>query len=265
MEDEFLTYLRERVDDRLISSFENVDLLLWGIRDSGDVRLLGLTLTIGVSGLATMEAGELDLLARKVDFVSQPALLLSQRSRSTFFTILYSLSGESLFRVAEPKRPLSLSGSLKILENDMPSVIQSYFGTNAGSSGTAKPVNKSTSDWFHIWTRANLPTEYVKANIDGLLLTADEDPTILLETKRSFTKPRVWKPYSEDGRNYYLQNVLAKRAGIRFWTIYHEKGVTVKDDSEISLFVITDVALESESWITYQRSDTKASEVLGMI
>jgi len=45
MDDEFLAYLKSKIGERLIISFDNTDLLLWGVRDSGIVKLLGLILS----------------------------------------------------------------------------------------------------------------------------------------------------------------------------------------------------------------------------
>jgi hypothetical protein len=265
LDDEFLIYLKGKIGKRLIVSFENIDLLLWGNRYSGNVRLLGLTLAIGINDLEAVTENKLDQLADKANIIMRKALSLSQRSKIPFFVILYSLSGGSLFRVTDPRNPLNLSQSFEVEENKMPATIEGFFNTNLVSTGTAKPVNKSTSDWFHDWTRVNLPTEYVKANIDGLVLTQEGKPAILMETKRSFAKPTNWQPYQADSRNYYLQDQLAKKTGLRFWTIYHEKGIPVKDNSDVVLFIVIDVALGKENWISCHRFDTNALKVAEML
>jgi hypothetical protein len=265
MDDEFLTYLQAKVGERLISSFESIDLLLWGMRRTNDVNVLGLTLAVGVGKLAGITSDGLNELAKKSDVVLRKALLLAQRSGIPLFTVFYSLSGESLFRITETREPLNFSASMVVEENQMPGAIQSRFGTKSARVGTTKEVNKSTSDWFHVWARANLPTEYVKANVDGLVLTDIGGPSVLLETKRSFVRPASWNPYPQDSRNYYLQNALSKKTGMAFWTVYHKKGITVEDNSEVSLFVILDVNLSSGNWISYRRYDISASEVVNML
>jgi hypothetical protein len=264
VDDEFLIYLKGKIGKRLIVSFENIDLLLWGVRDSGSVRLLGLTLAIGINDLEAV-ANKLDQLANKADNIMKIALSLSRSSNAAFFIILYSLSGGSLFRVTNPKDPLNLSKSFEVEEDKMPETIEGFFDTNLGSIGTAKPVNKSTSDWFHVWTRANLPTDYVKANIDGLVLTEEGKPAILLETKRSFVESSIWRPYQADSRNYYLQDLLAKKTGLNFWTIYHRKGIPVSDASDVALFIVFDIALNKREWISCRQFNIKAAEVVKML
>lgn len=261
MDDEFLVYLKRKIGERLIISFDNTDLLLWGVRDSGIVRLLGLTLAIGIDNLAA-GTSKLNQLAFKINNIANIALSLSQRSKSAFFIVLYSLSGSSVFRVTSPNDPLNLPNSTEVEENDMPMIIESFFGTALGSPGTKKPVNKSTSDWFHVWTRENLPTIYVKANIDGLILTKEGKPAILLETKRSFYETSNWEPYKDDSRNYYLQSSIAKKAGLNFWTIYHKKGIQVTDSSEVALFIISEIQLDKPNWISHERFNIAAVEVV---
>ena len=265
LDDEFLIYLKDKIGDRLIVSFENIDLLLWGVRDSGSVRLLGLTLAMGIEKPEAVTKQELERLTNKAENIMQVALSVSKSSDAAFFIVLYPLLGGSSFRVTDLANPLSLEQSFVVEEDKMPSLVEGFFNTKLRSSGTAKQVNKSTSDWFHDWTRANLPTEYVKANIDGLVLNDEGKPTILLETKRSFFKPSVWEPYQADSRNYYLQGLLAKSTNLSFWTVYHEKGVSVKDVSDIALFIILDVALDKKDWINYRRFDTSAAEIVKML
>jgi hypothetical protein len=265
LDDEFLIYLKEKIGNRLLVSYENIDLLLWGVRDSGSVKLLGLTLAIGVEKPETVTKHELRQLSEKADTIMRVTSSLSKNNDLTFFIVLYPLLGGPSFKVTDPANPLSLEQSFVVEEYKMPNLFAGFFKTKLRSSGTAKRVNKSTSDWFHDWTRANLPTEYVKANIDGLVLNEKGKPTILLETKRSFFKPSLWEPYQADSRNYYLQGLLARITNLSFWTVYHEKGVSVKDDSDIALFIILAVAPDKKDWINYRRFDISATEVLKML
>jgi len=191
------------------------------------------------------------------------ASLLSHRSKSTFFVILYPLSGSSPFIVTDPSDPHDWSKGFEVQEADMPHLVEDFFKTSLGNKGTAKPVNRATSDWFHDWARANLPKEYVRANIDGLIVSKRQKPSILLETKRSFYLPYSWNPWQADSRNYYLQNLLARMTDLNFWTVYHKKGVTIHDDTAVALFQISEVSLEAEhKWINYNRLNTTAFEVL---
>ena len=262
MEDEFLVFLKGKINDRLVMSFDNTDLLLWGTRENSSVRLLGLTLAVGVRDPRTAKSNPHSLDDR-LGSVMKLASLLSHRSNSTFFVVLYPISGEYPFVATDPKDPHDWSKSFEVQEAEMPELVESFFKTSFGNRGTAKPVNKSTSDWFHVWTRANLPKEYVKANVDGLIKDKEGMPRILLETKRSSASAYSWSPYKDDSRNYYLQQLLAKLSDLSFWTVYHVKGVTVDDNTAVALFQVSDVSLKTgDTWITYDRLNTKASEVI---
>jgi hypothetical protein len=261
-EDEFLFYMKSKIDDHLVMSFDNTDLLLWGTRENSSVRLLRLTLTVGVKN-PRIAIDNPHCLDDRLGKVMKVASLLSHRSKSTFFVILYPVSGGHRFVVTDPTDPHNWSKSFEVQETEMPQLVESSFKTNLGNKGTAKAVNKTTSDWFHDWARANLPKEYVRANVDGLITNKTQEPRILLETKRSFYLPFSWSPWQADSRNYYLQHILATVSGLSFWTIYHRKGVTVDDDTKVALFEISEVSLKTEhNWITYDRLNTSACEIL---
>jgi hypothetical protein len=262
LEDEFLVYMKDKINDRLLMSFNNTDLLLWGTRENSSVKLLGLTLTVGVRDVRTIKS-KLEDLEDRLSNVMKVASLLSHSSDSIFFVILYSLSGGSSFRVTDPNDPQNLSKSFEVEETKMPHLIEGSFKTSLGDRGTAKAVNKSTSDWFHDWARANLPREYVRTNIDGLLLDKRQTPIILLETKRSFYEPYSWNPWQADSRNYYLQHLLATKSDLSFWTVYHRKGEKIGDTSQVALLMISKVSLKMENnWITFHRFNTNTSKVL---
>lgn len=147
-EDEFLVYMRSKIDDHLVMSFDNTDLLLWGTRKNSGVRLLGLTLTVGVKNpRITMDNPHCldDRLGKVMKVVS----LLSHRSKSTFFVILYPVSGGYPFVVTDPTDPINWSKSFEVQETRMSQLVESFFKTSLGNKGTAKAVNKTTSDWFH--------------------------------------------------------------------------------------------------------------------
>ena len=264
MDDEFLVYLKAKIKDRLIISFNNTDLLLWGARRNNEVKLLGLTLNIGTRNFRTVKRKFADP-ENQITHVMKIAHSLSDTSNSIFFAIVYSLSGDDYFVVTDPSNPLNWEKSFEVEEVKMPSLIQTFFKTKLKTVGTAKAVNKATSDWFHVWARANLPREYVRVNIDGLILDKGQRPSVLLETKRSFYSADSWKPWHADARNYYLQNLLATKSGLKFWTVYHKKGISVNDKTRIALFIISKVSLDAAKWITYRRIDTNACKVFKQV
>jgi len=261
-EDESLIYLRSKVQEDLIASFDNTDILVWGTRQNEDVKLLGLTINIGVRRLPDSghRAGPRTTKAMQI------AHLLSQMSHSAFFAIIYPLLNNDSFKVTSPKDPLNWSKSSIVKEAEMPKLIQQFFTTDLHVAGTAKPVNKGISDWFHKWARANLPREYVRTNIDGLLLDNKGKPKILLETKRSSIALDSWQPWQDDARNYYLQHLLATKVGLNFWTLYHIKGEEVRDQTEVVLFEISDVFLDGRrNWIILRRTKTKVIDLIRKI
>lgn len=261
MEDEFLFYLENKLADLLIASFDNVDVLAWGVRSDKDVELLGVTVNIGVRHLQDVDHATDKRILR----VIQSAYLLSQKSRSALFTIVYPRFGDDCFKVTNPDDPLNWFRSIVVRETEMPNLIQKFFGTNLNTAGTVKPVNKATSDWFHVWARINLPREYVRTNIDGLWLDNKRRPRILLETKRSSYTLDSWDPrmWQQDSRNYCLQHHLANRAGLKFWTVYHIKGEDVREQTHVTLFEVFDVFLDGRSdWICFRRTKTTAEDLL---
>jgi len=222
-EDELLLYLKNKIRDYFIASFDNTDLLVWGSRKNESVRLLGVTINIGVKHLRDTGYAKDERVAKAM----QVAHLLSQKSQSVFFAIVYPGEGIDGFKVTSPDDPLNWSKSFIVKEAEMPKLIQQFFNTDLCTVGTTKPVNRSTSDWFHVWARVNLPREYIRTNIDGLLLDNKGRPRILLETKRSFSTLDSWQPYKEDARNYYLQHLLATKVGLKLWTLYQPAPVPV--------------------------------------
>ena len=262
MKDEFLFYLNEEIGSRLIISFDNTDLLVWGSRRKNTVKLDGLTLNIGVKDLQRLDQVVAD---NRIEKAMKVASSLSHSSQSAFFAIVYAQLGADAFKVTDPKDPMNWADSLTVREAEMPELIQRFLKTGFPSRGTAKPVNRQTSDWFHVWARANLPREYVRVNIDGLVLDRKGNPRILLETKRSFYDVDSWEPWRNDARNYYLQHLLATKAGLEFWTVYHVKGKAVNNKTKVAVFTISNVSLDGGKWITFRRVTAAASDVAEMM
>lgn len=260
MSEEFLDYLSAKIGPKLISSFQHTDLLLWGARSDSSVKLLGVTLNVGVTNDAS-----LDLTVRqnkRIITCAKIAFSLSKQSGLAFFLIGYPISGGTWFHVTSPLDPLNTGKPLVVRESSLPKTIQENFNTSFGTSGTNKAVNKSTSDWFQVWARENLPREYVRLNIDGLIVDSNNEPKILLETKRSYISVDNWEPWENDSRNYCLQDKFCKKNDLNFLTIYHIKGISVVDNSRVGLFSISNVCLESYPWIEYDKSVVAAFQAV---
>ena len=100
MDDEFVTYLKGKLSEGIIASFDNIDLLLWGARDRNSVKLLGLTLTVGLANLNWI-ANKIILLEKKISRIMLIASELSQKCRIKFVVIFYSLSDEPFFLITD--------------------------------------------------------------------------------------------------------------------------------------------------------------------
>ncbi len=252
--------MSQKIGNRLISSFNHNDLLLWGARSGSIVEPLGLTLNIGIRH----EPWAKKLSDKRTQATIQIASTLSHNVGYCFFVILYPTTGNKpYFLVTSPNDQLKSLEPAKVKQNEVVNLIQMYFNTNFRTRGTGKPVNRATSDFFHDWARENIPFEYVRVNLDGLILDNDFLPTIILETKRSFYDLDAWKPYRNDARNYYLEYILAREAGLDFWTIYHIKNKPIYDDSDVARFRIHRVWLNRwEKWINYSLLITSAEKVV---
>lgn len=111
---------------------------------------------------------------------------------------------------------------------------------NAGSSaGTFKPENSRLGDPYHLWSRANLPGEIIKFDIDGMFYDKDAE-RVILEIKRSgMVSLENWKPYPNDEANYRLLFNVARGVGSEMWVIHH-LGIreVLSDDEKVQIYRI---------------------------
>lgn len=67
-----------------------------------------------------------------------------------------------------------------------------------GKSQNLKPLNKSFTDFFHMWARSNM--KGFQNDIDSFLSTSKG--TYMLELKRPKESVSTWRPYKADTHNY---------------------------------------------------------------
>ena len=154
--DNLLRYLHNYFHDRLAVSGETGDLLIWGERINNGVRLLGLSFNISVAARTTQGHGDL-LLSCGRDIASKINLPMMH--------IVYPPDLH-----ANPAATLLLNGE-RVGKKDAQRMIQTALGTRQTILGTTKDVNRRTNDVFQDWARENLPRDYVRNDIDALLLS----------------------------------------------------------------------------------------------
>lgn len=128
-----------------------------------------------------------------------------------------------------------------------------------------KEVNRYTSNEFHDWQRANLPSRFVLQDIDTWALVwadsqTNSEPFAVIELKRSFYASEKWTPFKADAPNYMALFKLAKKAGLPLWIIYFKKDEVITDKSLLHIFNIKDVNSAASPWMRYDEQLITAKE-----
>jgi hypothetical protein len=228
--DNLLKYLSDHFGDRLAVSGVSGDLLVWGERIYNGVKLLGLS--FNTSTIAQSTAGHGNLLLASGTF-------MAQRMNVPFIRIEYPPdldTNPNSILIIDGQQVKRVMGAAKI---------QALLGTRYTVAGTSKAVNRSTSDPFHVWAREALPQNYVRTDVDAIVHSQKLMSALLIEVKRSPSKTvREWEPYTADARNYYISDLLAKRARLKFVTLNHPyTTVSVTDEKMVGVYDIQTVTL----------------------
>jgi hypothetical protein len=193
---------------------------------------------------------------------------LCSLTKTTFFVILpleqVDNNASLEFKVVENDRVHSFDphhGRI-IQESEFSRFIQESFHTELVSVGTKKAVNRRTSDLFREWARTNVPTEYVRIDIDGMLLAPSRELVAIIEVKRTNISLETWEPCAQDSRDYFIKHQLAKRAGLRFWTLHHLGATAIQDETKVAAFHVTRVDLGASKWIYYGKKTMTARQLL---
>jgi len=249
--DNLLSYLSGHFGDRLVVSGVSGDLLVWGERDFNGVKLLGLSFNTPTTAQSTTGHGDL-LLAS--------GTLMAQRINLPLIRIEYPPDLDT-----NPNSMLIIDGN-QVKRVSAAATIQALLGTRYTVAGTSKAVNRSTNDPFHVWARDTLPLNYVRTDVDAILLTNDLKPALLIEVKRSPRVPvRNWEPFLQDIRNYYISDVLAKQTQLQFITLNHPyTNVSVTDEKIVGVFDIQRVTLNPDR-IQFTKQLTTAINLVTML
>jgi hypothetical protein len=267
MRDELLKYLKSKLKDRFVTSLSEKDLLIWAAQNnSTGLNIIALTLTIGVKTSNPAKLSVSDLISRDETvkmFIS--GFNLSKMAGVDFWLLMYPsvISKDSNLRIlkADKNNISNFSSDVTGSCHNFASVIQSSFGTQFQTHGTRKAVNIRTADAFHRLARESLPEEYVRIDIDGLVVDEKNIPKRMIEVKRSFIEVHKWKPWKDDLRNYQLELSLARQANIDFWTLYHKKNIHVDDNTLVGVFKIKRISPEKLEWILYDFNIYKAYKI----
>ncbi len=249
--DNLLTYLHNHFRDQVAVSGEAGDLLIWGERINNGVKLLGLSFNVSTVTRTTQRHG---------DFLFSCGKHIASKINLPMMHIVYPPDLQT-----NPLATLLLNGQ-SIRKNDAQKAIQVLLGTNQTILGTAKDVNKRTNDAFQDWARDNLPRNYVRNDIDAVLLTQAYRPWKIIEVKRSTQIPPTrWTPFTNDARNYYIGNLLAQRAELNFITLNHaNKDVPVDDETTVGVHLIDGVSLNPDQ-IRSRKTLVSARELVKML
>lgn len=246
--DNLLLYLEKDLGQKITISGGNIDLLIWGERCNDQVNILGISLT-------RQHDIFLDSRGERLFNIGNE---LSDKSGLKFIEIIYPRDLSS-----NPNAKLIINGNF-ISKDEAVNEIQKMWGSAYKKYGTKKDVNKQIADSFHLWARINLPTSYVRIDIDAILSSENDGSNIisLFEIKRSTAvKVEKWKPYKQDIRNYYLENKLSKLANLKFYTINHScKFIRVENDTLIGLYNILNIDIQRND-IEYKRELMTAKEL----
>ncbi len=249
--DNLLQYLSGHFGGRLAVSGVSGDLLIWGERTINGVKLLGLSFNTPTTVHSTTGQGDLLLASGTV---------MAQRMRVPFIRIEYQPD------VDTNRNAILIIDGKQVIRARAAATIQASLGTNYTVAGTSKAVNRSTSDPFHVWAREAMPLNYVRADVDAILHSPKVTPAILIEVKRSPSKTvQQWQPYIADARNYFISDVLAKRAQLKFVTLNHPyTSVPVSDEKIVGVYDVQEVTL-SPARIQFTKEVTTAINLVTIL
>lgn len=110
-------------------------------------------------------------------------------------------------------------------------------GLNMNRMEVRKQINHRSSSPYHEWQRANMGSRVTVADVDLVRLDGEE-PTEIIELKRSYIALEKWWPYEEDYANFKLISKLAKQRGMNFYIVYNhrDKSPFYDDISNLKVF-----------------------------
>lgn len=250
--DNLLLYLKNNLGNHLLISGNRGDLLIWGTRSESDVLIKGFSYNIPSD-------------IKKITNEEKHLFLVGQ-----------NMSNELSLPIIGIRYPLDLLSNTdsiltinkeEIRSSKASSFIQSILNTDFKKQGTSKKINSKASDVFHAWARRNMPTQYIRVDIDALIQNQkDHNPKAIIEIKRSTRiEPKDWTPFTDDASNYLIQLILADKLNIPFITLQHSNLTEdVLNETQIGIHLIKQVTMDPVSIMSTKRL-LSANEIVSYI
>lgn len=257
--DELDIYLSRKYPSNYITGDDRCSLLIWGVPTNNGVVPKLCTLTVGADFETqnTTKKAILDSFSiiwkdktSPVRDLYQYGKLIAQYSDLEFGIICFSTKATIDDRDnynTEPTFLTVFSSDSKNLDKanlinglNLKDKLLRALNAKPDNPGTSRDKNKSTADFFHDWSRDNMPSSIVKIDIDGILVNFDKGmEKILVEIKRSNIPPIPdWKPYNNDLPDFVLLFKLSELTNSEMWILHHNGLNKCTDDTIVSLFIV---------------------------
>ena len=156
----------------------------------------------------------LEPLDQKIDYETVIRFYLSVIPIKSNFTLAIWRNQSNNFAILEGenlRQNLDDKGVLAVFENFDPALI--------GNSSYLKPLNRSFTDFFHLWSRQKMKG-FVN-DIDAFIKNAQG--VHMLELKRPKEKTTTWKPYRADSVNYLQFANFCSQLGYKLTNIAYSE------------------------------------------
>lgn len=278
--DKLLTYLHNMDSEHVVIGKENCNLLIIGDKSKTPTAVHLLLLTVGVAEPITDQTIVLLRNRYQCDLIFKRLFLcgkaMAKAADIPFLMVGYQTCPLDTFQpdaafldamtfMVRKIYPTSGQEQAAIYKSShFVPYLYHIMGVHYTDAGTGKEENKSVADLFHVWSRAKLSSHIVKQDFDAIY--RDGNRFKMIEIKRSPTRSlSVWAPYSNDKRNYDIQNQVSKMLQAPFYTLHHTGG-DCNENTFIGCYYVLDVNLRDvKSWIQYQKNIVAAGELLRIL
>lgn len=278
--DELVSYLYNTDPKHIIIGEEDVNLLIVGDKSQTPTAIRLLLLTIGSAAPITDQTIALlrkryrdDIIFRQLfqcgkamaSATGIPFLMVGYQTHPFDGNKIEAAFLDAMTFMVRNIYPVNKQEQAVIYKSsDFVSYLYDMMGVRYTDAGTDKEKNKSVADLFHVWSRAKLSSHIVKQDFDAIYHNGTQ--FAMIEVKRSPTKTlAAWAPYSNDKRNYDIQNQISKMLHAPFYTLHHNGG-PCDGATPIGCYHVLDVNLRKcESWIQYRKSIITAEKMLHIL
>jgi hypothetical protein len=253
--DQLCSYLAEAYPGRFISCNESEAFLFLAKAQDKTLRICIHTIGADYSNIETDHSIVLRETKKSLTNISSSVESLG-KSISRVANVMYIVVVYPQIIIENvPSHPLfglkKIDGSVIVTEdNKLQKALLRRLGYPHDES-TVKPVNRSTHDFFHMWSRENLPSGdngVIKCDMDGCFVDPDSFlPRVLVEIKRSQHPPiPQWKPYPADYTGLSLLYNVANATDAELWILHHSSSpqeTNLNVNNSLSLFKVNELPL----------------------